>query len=77
MLARRMGVQGTVVLRVHVDANGSVISADVQRSSGFELLDDSAVRTVRDQWRFVPARLNDGPVESWVEGPIRFVLGTA
>ena len=77
MLARRMGVQGTVVLRVHVDADGSVITTEVQRSSGSELLDDSAVRTVREQWRFVPPRLNDGPVESRVEVPIRFVLGTA
>ncbi|NOT57411.1 MAG: energy transducer TonB [Deltaproteobacteria bacterium] len=75
VMARRMGVQGTVVLRVHVHADGSVIAAAIARSSGSELLDDSALRTVREQWRFVPARLNDEPVESWVEVPIRFVLG--
>ncbi len=76
-LARRMGVQGTVVLRVHVHADGSVIAAEVKQSSGSELLDDSALRTVRESWQFVPARVNDEPVESWVEVPIRFVLATS
>lgn len=74
MLARRMGTQGVVVLRVHVRADGSVAAAEVAQSSGSALLDDSALKTVRQQWRFLPARLNDEPVESWVEVPIRFVL---
>jgi protein TonB len=77
MLARRMGVQGTVVLRVHVRADGSVVTAEVAHSSDSELLDDSALQTVREQWLFVPARLNDEPIESWVEVPIRFVLASS
>jgi protein TonB len=74
MLARRMGMQGTVVLRVHVRADGSVAEAALAQSSGSQLLDDSALKTVREQWRFLPARLDGTPVESWVEVPIRFVL---
>jgi protein TonB len=75
MLARRMGMQGVVVLRVHVRADGSVAMAELAQSSGSQLLDDAALKTVREQWRFLPARLDGTPVESWVEVPIRFVLG--
>ncbi|MBI3246326.1 MAG: energy transducer TonB [Deltaproteobacteria bacterium] len=77
MLARRRGEQGTVLLRVRVRADGSVAEAEVKQSSGSTLLDDTALRTVRDSWRFTPARLNGMPMESWVEVPIRFVLGKA
>jgi protein TonB len=74
MLARRMGIQGVVVLRVHVRADGSVAQAEIAHSSGSPLLDDSALKTIREQWRFLPAQLDGTPVESWVEVPIRFVL---
>ncbi|MEW6297266.1 MAG: energy transducer TonB [Thermodesulfobacteriota bacterium] len=74
-MARRMGAQGVVLLRVHVRADGSVAEVEIGQSSGFLLLDKSAVQTVRESWRFIPARLDGVPIESWVEVPIRFVLG--
>jgi|GEM_PF-2166509 len=74
MIARRIGAQGEVLLRVLVRQDGSVGSVELARSSGFALLDESATRTVRDNWRFIPARLGGAPVESWVEVPIKFVL---
>jgi protein TonB len=74
LIARHMGTQGTVLLHVHVRADGSVAEAEVKHSSGSTVLDDSALRTVRESWRFVPARLDGISVESWVEVPIRFVL---
>jgi protein TonB len=74
MVARRMGAEGIVTLRVFVYPDGSVGEVVVSRSSGFSILDDSALNTVRDRWRFVPARLDGRPVESWVEVPIRFIL---
>jgi protein TonB len=77
MLARRRGEQGIVRLRVHVRADGSVAEVTVAQSSGFSQLDDAALKTVRDSWRFIPARLDGVPVESWVEVPIHFVLGNA
>lgn len=73
-IARRLGAQGVVTLRVFVRKDGSVGQAAVLRSSGFRMLDDSALRTVRSAWRFLPA-LHDGlAVDSWVEIPIKFVL---
>jgi periplasmic protein TonB len=74
LMARRMGVEGMVVLRVFVREDGRVGEVAVSQSSGFKLLDQSALKTVRDRWRFLPARLDGEPVESWVEVPIRFVL---
>ena len=44
------------------------------RSSGFAPLDESAVTTVRERWRFVPARRDGVAVESRVTVPIRFRL---
>ena len=74
LLARRMGAQGVVLLRVRVQQHGSVAAIELVRSSGFALLDEAATRTVRDSWRFIPARLDGVAVESWVEIPIQFVL---
>ncbi|WP_322080715.1 energy transducer TonB [Burkholderia cepacia] len=44
--ARRLGHEGTVLLRVTVDPTGRIIQADVTRSSGFSELDDVARQTV-------------------------------
>ena len=74
LIARRLGAQGIVILRVQVREDGSVAAVELARSSGFTMLDDSATRTVRESWRFLPARIDGSPVASWVEVPIRFVL---
>jgi protein TonB len=66
-----------VVVRVRVRPDGSVAEAELAQSSGSALLDESALRTVRESWRFVPARRDGTAVESWVEVPIRFVLETS
>jgi periplasmic protein TonB len=63
-----------VLLRVLVRQDGSVAAVELAQSSGFSLLDESATRTVRENWRFIPAQHDGIPVESWVEVPIRFVL---
>ncbi len=75
--ARRRDQQGTVTIRVLVGADGSVERAEIAESSGFDALDDSALETVRRRWRFVPARRDNAPVESWVLVPIRFSLTEA
>ena len=74
LIARRIGAQGEVLLHVLVRQDGSVAAVELVHSSGFSLLDESATRTVRENWRFIPAQHDGIPVESWVEVPIRFVL---
>jgi protein TonB len=76
-VARRRAEQGTVTVSVLVGADGSVERAEVEKSSGFDALDDAALETVRARWRFVPARRGGIAVESWVLVPIRFALTEA
>lgn len=72
-LSRRMGEQGKVILRVQVSPQGAAESVDVKTTSGSQRLDDAAVNTVKN-WKFVPARRGDTPVQSWVLVPIIFKL---
>ena len=66
-----------MTIRALIAADGSVERAEIAESCGFESLDDSALDTVRRRWRFVPARRDNVPVESWVLVPIRFTLTEA
>jgi periplasmic protein TonB len=75
--SRREGEQGTVTLHVLVAQDGAVERVEIEESSGFDALDDAAVATVRERWRFVPARRDGTPTESWVLVPIRFALTEA
>lgn len=71
--ARQRNWQGTVVLRVSVSEDGHVLQVNLQRSSGHETLDESALAAVKD-WRFVPAKRGETPEPSWVSVPIVFKL---
>jgi protein TonB len=71
--ARRNGWQGLVVLRVGVGADGRAMQIEVEQSSGFDILDESAQKTVK-KWRFRPAKIGAMAVESQVRVPIRFEL---
>jgi len=51
--AREMGWGGTVLLRVEVRADGTVAEVKVEQTSGYTMLDQSAVVTARG-WRFAP-----------------------
>lgn len=72
-LARRMGQQGKVVLRVLVNPGGGPAQIELRTSSGSEALDEAALDAVR-RWRFVPAKRGDQPVAAWVLVPITFTL---
>ena len=72
-VSRRMSEEGTVLLSVHIQADGRVDEVKLKRSSGFPRLDDSAMKTVR-HWRYVPAKRNGKPIPYWYAQPIRFSL---
>lgn len=72
-LARRMGEQGKVTLRVLVSTEGVADKVELRSSSGSNRLDQSALDTVK-RWKFVPARQGDKPVAAWVLVPISFSL---
>ena len=72
-IARRLGLEGLVVLRVQVSAGGAPEQVAVARTSGAPMLDDAARKAVQG-WTFVPARRGDTPIAHVVEVPIRFQL---
>jgi protein TonB len=71
--ARRRGQQGQVVVLAEVDANGRASRVEVTRSSGFELLDEAALTSVRE-WRFAPAEIDGVRSAGAIEVPITFKL---
>lgn len=72
-VAMDRGWEGKVLMKVHVLANGKPDNVSVLNSSGKNVLDDEAVRTVK-QWSFVPAMRGKTPVDGWVTVPISFNL---
>lgn len=66
------GHGGQVMLRVAINARGTVDDVRIEESSGFRLLDDSASRTVT-RWRFSPAQRGGVSVAYEVLVPVRFV----
>jgi protein TonB len=71
--AQRRGLSGTVLLRIHVGADGEPQSVDLVQGSGARELDRAAVEAVR-RWRFAPATRGGQPVEGSVQVPITFNL---
>lgn len=72
-LARQRHWEGLVWLLVTVSTEGRVADLRVAESSGYGVLDRSALKTVR-RWRFSPARRAGIPVESQVKVPVKFRL---
>jgi protein TonB len=71
--SKALGEQGVVVLEVFVTLDGTVGDIRIGRSSGFDRLDESALRAVR-QWHFIPARQGGKQVSMWYKQPITFDL---
>lgn len=71
--ARRLGIEGTSLLRVYVSADGRVTDVQVDQSAGHPDLDRAAADAVR-RWKFEPARRGSEPVGMWVRLPVQFVL---
>jgi len=71
--AKRKGYEGEVILKVEVLPNGRVGQVEVKSSSGYELLDRSALTTVK-KWKFVPAKKGEAPIRLWVNIPVKFQL---
>ena len=72
-MSRRMGEQGTVLVRVFISAEGRAEKAEIRTSSGHARLDESALDTVQ-RWRYLPGKRAGVPEGMWFNVPIRFVL---
>ena len=69
--ALRSGEEGTVIVRVDVDANGNPTNVDVAQSSRSRDLDRAALSAVR-KWTFQPAMQDGKAVASTVQVPVDF-----
>lgn len=72
-MSRRRGEQGRVTLKVLVNINGEPESVQLDKSSGFDLLDKAALNAVKN-WKFIPAKSNHQSVFGTVIVPVRFSL---
>jgi protein TonB len=72
-LSKRLGEQGKVVVRVFIGLDGSAAQAEIRSSSGFDRLDQTALKTVLG-WKYSPGKVNGEPKAMWFNVPINFVL---
>lgn len=71
--ARRRGIEGRVVLRLEVGADGLPTGIELVHSSGSDALDQAAIAALR-HWRLRPALADGMPVAGRVVVPIVFKL---
>lgn len=71
--SRRLGEEGTVKLRILVDASGRSKQVEVATSSGFPRLDQAAVEAVK-RWRFVAATNGSSAIDAWTQVSVTFQL---
>jgi TonB family protein len=62
---------GSVILKILVSADGNVVDATVQMTSGMPEVDRSAIAFVEARWKFLPALLEDRPIQYWTTVTVR------
>ncbi len=72
-VARKRGYEGVVLLKVLVGGDGRVEDLLVSKSSGYDVLDRSALKAVRE-WLFEPGNVDGKLVKMWVKVPVQFAL---
>ena len=73
-IARRLGAEGKVTLRLTVSAEGRVAQADIVTSSGRDDLDQTARQWIMAHWRYKPALANGAPAASQTLASVTFSL---
>ena len=72
-IARVRGYEGIVLLFAEILPDGRVGNMKIRKSSGYAILDQSAIEAVKP-WKFEPAKRSGNPFTVWVELPIKFIL---
>lgn len=73
LIGRKRGYQGTVTLEVLVNREGRVEDLRLSASSGYSVLDQAALTSVK-MWLFDPGTRGGEKVDMWVKVPVRFQL---
>jgi protein TonB len=72
--ARRMRLEGTVLLEVLVDVDGRPLRVEVRQGSGHRQLDEAARDQVLAHWRFLPAMRDGRAIQAIGLVPVNFKL---
>ncbi|MFQ6112465.1 MAG: energy transducer TonB, partial [bacterium] len=73
-LARKAGVEGTVIVGVLIDERGNTIKTQVLKPSGLNIGFEKAAQEALINVKWKPAKQRDRAVKVWVSIPIRFSL---
>ena len=73
LIARKRGWEGTVLLSVTVNEDGTVDNIEIEKSTGFQILDDVSLQTIK-KWFFVPAKQGNNNIKDIIKIPVRFSL---
>jgi TonB family protein len=75
--SRAAGEEGTLTLSILIGEDGAVRDVKVLQSSGFPRLDQAAAAHAKQQWHFIPGRMNGKPAAVWHEFRVKFSLDDA
>jgi protein TonB len=74
VIERRLGIEGTVTLRLTVGTEGQVTAAEVVTSAGREALDQAARDWIIGHWRYRPALKDGNPAVTQVLANVTYSL---
>lgn len=72
-MSNRLGEEGRVLLRVLVSVEGKAESVVLEKTSGYERLDNAAIDAVK-KWSFIPAKKGKEVLSAYVLVPVKFTL---
>ena len=73
LIARKKGWEGRVIIQAEIDREGNVYEIKVLESSGFKVLDNASLETLK-KWKFTPARIGNKFVDDTVDIPVNFLI---
>jgi protein TonB len=74
VVERRLGIEGTVTLRLTVGTEGQVMTAEVVTSAGREALDQAARAWIIGHWRYRPALKDGNPAVTQLLASVTYSL---
>jgi periplasmic protein TonB len=73
----RLGEEGVVGVNLYIGEDGRVIEAKLEKSSGFERLDEAVLKHVPRSWKFIPCMQGEKPVACWYPMNVRMKIEDA
>jgi len=72
-LSKRLREEGTVLVQLLINKNGTVNEVEIKVSSGYPRLDKAAMKAVK-QWRYTPASQGNKTIAYRYEQPVHFSM---